>query len=334
MGVFVWASSQVIAARYAGDPALGVSLRLGCLLLALNAYNGVQLGAIAGCEAFRSVAWVAAIDGFLSVSLIPTGALMGGVEGAVVGTVVTAGIGSWVKRRVLRHVVAPYGITVRWRGGSDTPYEIWLTVVPAILLGVAVQPFEWATRVSLTREGGFGEMGIFTAAYTWGQFIAFLPTQVSGPALPMLANAYAEGRISTFVRVMMLSGLGAVGLGVLTAALGIAASEHIVAIYGPGFATAGPVIVALFAAYALCSASTFLRSVLISTGRLWSQALSALTWGGTLVGWFYWSATHTALALAESYAVAFAVTVFAQSIVVAWILKPKTSSRCHQFISL
>jgi O-antigen/teichoic acid export membrane protein len=330
MAVLVWAASPLIAEQYAGDPSLADSIRLGSVLLALNAYNGVQLGAIAGCEAFGWVALLGAADGLLTVSLIPAGALVAGVHGAVAATVIVASIGSWLKHSVLHRVMAAYGIVLRWRRGIDASSEIWRGVVPAILLGVAVQPFEWTTRVSLTREGGFGEMGIFTAAYTWGQFVAFLPAQVSGPALPMLAAVYAEGRVIPFLRLLTFSGMGAAGIGVLVALLGISASNYIVAVYGPEFETAGPVLIALFVAYALCSASTFLRSVLVATGRLWSQAFSAVLWGGTLVGWFYWSPSQSALSLAQSYVVAFGVTVLTQSLFLAWALKAMTSSgwRC------
>ena len=63
---------------------------------------GLQIGALSGFEAFRKIAEVNVVVGFVTFPLVVAGTLAWGVEGAVWGSVASTVVNLWLNHRALR----------------------------------------------------------------------------------------------------------------------------------------------------------------------------------------------------------------------------------------
>jgi O-antigen/teichoic acid export membrane protein len=310
-----WALARPLAAWLAAEPGLELALRVGALLPVVSAVGGVLSGALAGLEAFRSAARLLLLEAVLGLLLIPLGAWLAGVAGAVAGGVAAALVALPLKQAALGRRLSAAGIVVARRHAPSEWRALARLALPALLLGFALQPFEWLTRVMLAGQpGGFAQLGLFAAAFSWGNAVLFLPVQLSGPALPILAHTAAAGD---------RSGLGALlrSLTLATASLAVAVTLPLMLLagpimkaYGPGFADGSAVLRVVLVAYCVAAFSGLFRSVLASTGRMWLLLLHSLIWGGTLLAVFGLLTVEGASGLALSYLVAYGVVVVAQAL--------------------
>lgn len=302
-----------IAAHIMKAPWLSGALRIGALLLFLNTISGVQIGVLSGLEDFRSAAMLALGESILTGISAIAGAFYFGLAGAVAGSVIGASVAFPFKQRIVLHGCRDAGITISYRGVSPEFPAIWHYMVPAILLGISSQPFEWFARVHLARQlNGFGELGMFTAAYAWGQVVQLLPGQVMAPSMPILATLYAKGDRAGFVRMTRT-----VGLFTLACSLGVAlplivSSKWIMRAYGSTFTNGWRVLALVALAAAVAGLSATFRAVLIATGRVWSQNLQVLIWSSSLLAAFLLLSPWGALGLACSYLAAFSIVVVTQ----------------------
>ena len=183
-----WLSAHTLAA-----PHLSGVLRVGCLFLLLNALNGAQTGALAGFEAFRTIARVNLFVGLSSFPILVGGAYFWGLHGAVWGLTLNMGV-LWIlnhmalRRESLRTGV-PFAITDCMR---ELPV-LWRFSLPAALSGVMVGPVVWVCNAMLVNQpNGYSEMGLFTAALAFQALLFFIGGTLNAPLLSMISNKGAQ----------------------------------------------------------------------------------------------------------------------------------------------
>ena len=311
--------SSPIAGRMMNAASLTGPLRIGALLLFLGTVSGVQLGVLSGLEDFRAVALLSCGDAILTLSSTVLGAWMFGLLGAVAGSVLAAALAFPLKQIIVRRRCAAVRIVIAHRNISEEFPSLWSFVFPAILLGVSAQPFEWMARVVLARRpNGFAELGVFTAAYGWGQIVLLVPSQIAAPSMPILANMYGRHDRNGFVRLLKFVAAITAGFGFLVALPLIAVSKWIMRAYGVTFANGWRVLAIVAIAYSVAALSSLFRATLVATGQMWWQNAHAAIWGTTLAGSFFLLSTHGAVGLAFSYLIAFSVVVLTQG-TSAWV---------------
>jgi O-antigen/teichoic acid export membrane protein len=308
-----WVFAGPLATWLSGGPELEPALRVGALLLIVTPLGGVLSGALAGLEAFRAVARLTLLEAVCGLVLIPTGAWLAGVSGAVGGSVVAALAALPLKQSAVGRRLSGAGIAVAWRPTSAEWSALRQVALPALLLGFSAQPFEWLVRVMLAhRPDGLAQLGLFAAAFSWGNAVLFLPSQVSGPALPIIAHTAAAGDragLGSLLRSLLLTITGVAAVVALPLVL---LARPIMAAYGRGFSDGAPVLVVILVAYCIASFSGLFRSILTATGRMWWQLLHSVIWGGTLLVASRVFSADGAWGLALSYLVAFGVVVVTQ----------------------
>jgi O-antigen/teichoic acid export membrane protein len=313
------ALSSPIAARMMNAAWLAGPLRVGALLLFLGTVSGVQLGVLSGLEDFRAVALLSCGDAILTLSSTVLGAWLFGLTGAVAGAVLAAALAFPLKQIIVRRRCAAARIRISHRNVSEELPALWSFVLPAILLGVSAQPFEWMARVVLARRpNGFAELGLFTAAYAWGQVVLLVPSQVTAPSMPILANMYGRRDRNGFLRLLKFVAVITAGCGFAVALPLIAVSKWIMRAYGATFANGWRVLAIVAISYSVASLSSLFRATLVATGQMWWQNAHAAIWGATLAGSFFLLSSHGAIGLAFSYLIAFCVVVVTQGIS-AWV---------------
>ena len=290
-----------------------VPIRIAALLLVTNTFVAVQGGVLAGFERFRAVAWVSAADGLLNVVLPTFGAWRWGIDGAVAGLAAAGIAGLTVKQIVIHRVKAGAHIRMHLRGARRELGMLWTIAVPAMLVGVALQPFDWVSRLLLVRRGGsFAELGVFTAAFSLAQFVTFLPMQISGPVMPILANLLGAGDGRRARKLVLSSQLLVVAVAAVSGAALLVFAGPALAVFGRGFTGGRTVLVLLTLAYVVASPTLVSRAIFTATDRLWWQTWQTVVWGALLTMATFFLARRGAEGFALAYLIAYTVFTFLQ----------------------
>jgi O-antigen/teichoic acid export membrane protein len=306
-----------VARDVAQAPQLSGPLAAGAALIVLSGIGSVQVGALMGFEAFRGAATLTALEGVLTAVGMAAGAIGGGVLGAVGGMVAGQALSCLWKGRVLSQACAGAGISIRHRGVAAERQVLWSFVLPSWLNGVSTQPFEWISRLLLARgPGGLADVGIFSAAYGWGQALLLAPGQLTRASMPILTERYASAEPGAFERLLRESLTGAIVLTLLGAVPVLAGSSLIMRAYGSAFSTGTSVLAIVVLSAVAGSAGLVLRLALLATGRAWHQAAIGLIWGAALLVAFSLG-DGGAVALARSHVAAAILVVALQAFLVA-----------------
>lgn len=306
VSLFCLLLAEPLARGVMNAPHLADALQMGCLMLLLNTLNGVQSGVVYGFEAFRTQAQLCALDGFSNLVFIPAGALIYGVAGAMGGSVMAALLGVIVKQRAMNKECKLASVNIVHRKVSSEFPALWKFVLPSVLVGVSIQPFEWLTRLMLARQpNGYAELGVFTAVFTWAQFILFLPSQISSPILPILSNLLALGQIKKLKKVVISSQVLVFAITLSTAIPLAILAPFILNAYGPDFVPGRLALLTMIGAYVICVTTLVTRVFLAASDCMWLQTLQTFIWGIILVAGFNMLVPRGGFGLAVSYLISY-----------------------------
>jgi O-antigen/teichoic acid export membrane protein len=315
--------ARPIAVQVMRSENLTVPLMISALAIVFSTVAGVQIGVMAGCEAFRPVALMLTLEGFSAGALMVAGAWFGGVTGAVLGYVIGTFIAYLLRQRQVKIACEHAGIPMVALRRSDVRAEVPFivsAVIPSMLLVIGAQPAEWLARVLLVRgPEGMAALGLFTAAYSWAQLVQFVPSQISGPALTLLSNLVGAGDWTAFRRLLIESAGMVFGAAAVIAIPLALLSRFVMGLYGPEFRDGAAVFSVIVLAYAFGSVQTMFRTTFLAAQREWLQLAFTLAWGIALPVSFLLQGRRTAMTLALSYGISFLLVVLAQ-LVTAWFL--------------
>jgi O-antigen/teichoic acid export membrane protein len=186
-----WLARHTLAA-----PEISGLLRAGALLLVLGGVNGSQTGALAGFEAFKTIARVNLIAGLSSFPITLAGAWFWGVEGSVWALVANLGLNCLLNFIALRQEAAREDVPL---GYSDCFREwrvLWQFSLPAVLGGAIVGPVVWAASALLVNQpDGYSQMGIYNAVLRIKIVPEMVLNMLLAPLLPVLSERYAAGDV-------------------------------------------------------------------------------------------------------------------------------------------
>jgi O-antigen/teichoic acid export membrane protein len=285
-------------------------LVVGSGLVFFGAINGAQTGALAGLEAFKTIARVNVLSGVASFPLIVLGVWRGGLRGAVWGSVAALAINWALNNRALRRECATANISYRFSTCYRELGMLHRFSLPAFLASIVVGPAIWVCNALLVHQReGYAEMGIYTAADKWRLLILFVPTSVFTMVLPVLSNLYGEGDGAGFRKVFRANLRLNATLALLAALLIAALARPIMTIYGNSFREGRLVLIVLAFSAIPEALNSILGQPLIAAHLMWWRFGFDLLLVAVLVGlaWVLipkWGA----LGLAVSYGLAYAAT--------------------------
>jgi O-antigen/teichoic acid export membrane protein len=299
-----------LATKVLATAQLAGPLAVGSGLVFFGAMNGAQTGALAGLEAFKTIARVNVISGVASFPLIVLGVWRGGLSGAVWGSVAALAINWALNNRALRRECATAEISYQFSSCHRELSMLHRFSLPAFLASIVVGPAIWVCNALLVHQhGGYAELGIYTAADKWRLLILFVPTSVFTMVLPVLSNLYGEGDDAGFQKVFRANLQLNASLGLLAALLIAAFAAPIMAIYGNSF-RGGRLVLIVLAFSALPEAlNAILGQPLIAAQQMWWRFAFDVLLVAVLMT-FAWILIPKwgARGLAVSYGLAYAVT--------------------------
>ncbi len=171
-------------------PHLADVLRVGAIMLFLNAINGAQTGTLAGFEVFRTIAYVNLFVGLVSFPILVAGAYFGGLPGAVGGLAVNLCFNWLFNQLALRREAKCYNVPLSFNNCQRERSVLISFSLPVALSSIVVPPAMWGCRALLANQpNGYDELGIFAAAIIFQMPLLFIGGTVSTPLLSMVSNA-------------------------------------------------------------------------------------------------------------------------------------------------
>ena len=297
-----WLAEKTLSA-----PQLTGLLRMSSGFLFFGALGGAQTGALAGFEAFRTIARLNVITGLLSLPLLAGGVYCFGLVGGVIGLVIGTAFNCLLNSFALRDEMARGGIPRGYAGCSGEKRILIGFSMPTVLAGILVNPVNWICAAMLVNQpSGYGEMGLYSAASSWQKAILFLPGSLNAIALPMLSDYFGADRKDHFRKALRYNLILNGGSALAAAFLITLASPFIMRSYGAGFAVGKLVLVILSFSTVLVAVNSVAGSAIASTGRPWLGFIFNLFWGVVLVTTAHflvpiYGATGLALSMLFSY---------------------------------
>jgi len=297
-----WLASETLAA-----PQLTGLLRISAGFLFFGALSGAQTGALAGFEAFRTIARVNIMTGLVSFPLIIGGVYLFGLQGGVSGLVVSSAANCLMNTIALRAEARRAGIPIGYAGCGSERHVLLGFSMPAVLAGIMFNPVNWACAAMLVNQpDGYANMGVFSAANAWQKAILFLPGCLNAIALPMLSDFYGSGKRGDYKKALWYNIALNGGSAIIVASAITLVSSYIMRSYGSGFVEGRNVLIILSFSAVLISINSVAGSAIASAGRTWFGFLFNLLWGVALICSAYfliplYGATGLALATLFSY---------------------------------
>lgn len=314
--VFV-AAAPWIAERILAAPRLTSLVRVGALLLFLNTLNGSQTGALAGFEAFKSIAWVNLWTGLVTFPIMVGAVLMGGLTGGVWGMAAAAGVNWLLSHLALRRECRAFGVPLGFKGLAEEWRVLAEFSLPAVLGGAVLGPVNWlCSTILVNQPSGYAEMGIFNATSQWFALVLFLPGLLSQVLLPVLSETLSNGD-NCGARGLLKLALGANATTVVPCVVVLSiASPWLMSLYGKGFEESWAVLVISLITGAIFALQSPVNQLLNAKGMIWIVLFSNLLWGLLFTGLTWAFIDGGAVGLVSARLVAYVV----QSLFVLWVV--------------
>jgi O-antigen/teichoic acid export membrane protein len=302
-----WLARNALAA-----PHLTPLLRISAASLFFGAFQGAQTGALAGFEAFRTIAYLSLMNGVSSFLFLIAGVTWGGIKGAVISSVASLALACFVTHVALTAEARKLGIRIRSAQFTSEWRALLHFSFPALLSTIMVSPINWVCRAMVVNNfhGGYAQMGVYNAANQWQASILFLPSCLSAITLPVLSNLYAERRLMAYRQTLIYSLILNGGSSLAIASLVSLVSGHIMAGYGATFVEGRSVLIVLAFSAVPFAAGSVVGSAIISSGQIWYGFLFNMLWACSILGFSFllipkYGAMGLAAATLLSYSVHF-----------------------------
>jgi O-antigen/teichoic acid export membrane protein len=279
---FILAAPSLVIPGTRSAPDVAV-VRLGAVFLFFTTLNGYQMGAMAGLEAFRSIAAITAVCGVASFSLAWWFSTCFGLRGAVLSQGVSAFLLWSFYQAGLNRESRAKGVHVSCRGSWGQRWALFRFSVPGTISGIISSSAIWWCGATLVRNCGYAELALFTAANNMRLMILLVPALAAKVASPLLNNLSVEGDSASYRRTFWLALLANGGMAVLLAVALVLSGDRVLRLFGKGFA--GPTtLIALACAGAVVEVVAGSLYQAIFTGRsLWTQVVAMSVWAGVLL---------------------------------------------------
>jgi O-antigen/teichoic acid export membrane protein len=274
----------VIAAPYLARttlaaPEMSGLLRAGALLLLLGGINGAQTGALAGFEAFKTIARVNLFSGLAAFPITLAGAWFGGVTGSVWALDANLALNCILNFIALRREAAHAGVPLTYHQCGREWRVLWQFSLPSVLGGGLTGPLIWAASALLVNQSdGYAQMGVYNAVARIKIVPEMLLNMLLAPLLPVLTERFASRDIPGFQKTARSAFMMAMAITVPFALLQIAVPALTLLPYGAAYAGHHGVVQWLMFELAVLGIFAPMSQVVASMNKMWFGFVCNLSW--------------------------------------------------------
>ena len=265
-------------------PHLVVPLRIGAIILFISALNGAQTGALAGFEAFKTIAKVNLLVGLISFPIMLAGAYWGRLQGVVCSIAICLCFNWYFNHVALCQEAARSGIQPTLKECGAEWSILWRFSLPAVLSGALIGPVNWVCGALLVNQpGGYSEMGVFSVANQWYHILLFLPNVLGSVVLPVLSEQLGQRKTGQSNKTLVVA--IKVNLVVIAPIAIIAsfASPFIMNLYGRSFSDGWPTLIVVLMTAALLAIQTPVGQIIAASGRMWTGLIMNAGWASVFI---------------------------------------------------
>lgn len=301
-----WVATRTLAA-----PELAVQLQYGSALVVLNTLQGVYSGILGGFENFKRVAQVNWMGAVLGTPLLVVCTFVGGLSGAVWGSVLQVGAGCVLGQLAVRQEAARAGVKLSYRLHAGDSGILWHFSLPAFLSSTLSGPANWVCNTYLANQpNGYAEVALINAAGQWKNFLTFLPLMMTSVLVPIFASLYKAGKREEMRKMLRRNLVLNVGVCTLLSAPLAMFAPAIMNWYGPGFGRGVSALWLALGITIISAAVNLISRAMQATNRAWLECLGSGVWAGTLLlGVFLLVPAGKAVGLLEAHVVALCLQV-------------------------
>ncbi|MEM5810046.1 MAG: oligosaccharide flippase family protein [Candidatus Aenigmatarchaeota archaeon] len=274
-----WLASSTLSA-----PHLSGLLQLSAGLLFFGAINGAQTGALAGFEAFKTIAIVNFLSGIISFPLMVAGVWFFQLKGAVLALVASMIVNYFLNKIAIRIECQKFNIKPNFSSCFAEIPVLWKFSIPAFLSSAMVGPVTWLCNTMLVNQpNGYAEMGIFNAANQVRNAIIFLPSSSFYALFPIMSSELNKKNPSNEQRLHVINAYSTWYVATGLTAVVIFFTRQILNLFGKEF-IAGEVtlIIVLFSIPILTYKDGIARLVQVKE-LMWYSLFSNMLWGVFLI---------------------------------------------------
>lgn len=259
-----------IATNTINAPHLIKELRISSLVLFFSAINGSQTGALAGFEAFKTIANVNVIIGLLTFPMLYIGAYLGGITGTVWALLLNVILNCVLNYIALKRNAKCWSIKIRTIGWNRELNVLWKFSMPMLLCSVMVAPTEWICRTFIVNQpNGYAQMGLFNAANQWYTMLLFIPNVFAIALLPIISEQFKKKQLNSILKAstfsIKINTIISIPIIVVTSMF----SSLIMQLYGDDFSEGWPVLVVSVFTAGLIVIQTPLSQLVFASGMVW-----------------------------------------------------------------
>lgn len=267
LAALMFFSAGFFANEVFGEPRLEAVLRVFSVSLPFFTVLSMAVWATQGFRTVKYDVYVHQVQLPASnVALVAVFYLLGApVLGAAVAYVISTAAGSVLALYYLRRVFP--GLLDRGTPPKSEPRELFGFSIPMIFANVGQNLNFWVGTTVLGILATAGAVGAFNVAARTAALSAIFRAMFGGIFAPMVSNLYARGKLeelgSLYQDVSRWAFTGSFAIFLITILL----ARDIMAVFGPQFVSAWPVLVLLAAAQAFSSSTGHTTRVLAMTGN-------------------------------------------------------------------
>ena len=306
VAVAVWILAPWLADHTLSRPDLTGIVRISTGLLLLGGVQGAQGGALAGLEAFKTVARLNIVSGLVSFPLLVLGAFWGGVGGTIWALNANAAVGVLLHNVALRREMALARLPeVDSWDRRDLPV-LWRFTLPAALGALVTSAVQWGCWGILARRpDGYDALGAFNGANQWFLALMFLPNLLAQSVLPLMAEQLGQDRHHQGRRLLGFA-MKVNALVVVPVLFLSLASPWIMGLFGRSFRGDWPTLVVVLLTAVFLSVQTPVGQIITASGRVWAGFWMNVGWAVVFVwatfAWASWGGLGLATARLAAYA--------------------------------
>jgi O-antigen/teichoic acid export membrane protein len=268
--ILLFGLSELLADEVFARPELVQPLRLIALAGFFLVFVSYQIGALQGFGAFREMSFAGVAAGAFHVALTSLGAFLGGVNGAILGFVVSSALRAVLLGRALDEVRRAHDVPKSVVVARSDFHPIWRLAVPAGLAGIVTLPSLWLVTVLVSRlPDGLALVAIFAVAHQLRLAVLQLPSLLNAVSFSALSRAKGRNETSHFRSIFWSNLTVNIGFSAVVVIVMISLSEPLLRLYGPEFGDGRWLLIILLVSVIPESLAMSTYQLIQSAGRMW-----------------------------------------------------------------
>lgn len=313
--------SGYIANSMLNAPGIIGNLRVGAFILFFSLMNGAQSGALSGFEDFKHLSFSNILNGILEIILLPLGAYLWGLSGAVLG------FGSCF---LLVFIYNTYHVNKNFKYTDINIFSIVKKIkftdfsilykfsFPIALSSWLILVMYWVSKTMIVKDADFTSMANYDVAEQFKAQLMFIPGILSQVLLPILTNRTAEKQSKEAKSMIWMNIKINVAITFFIFLIILLFGKYILIIYGKEYTNTFPLYILCFCAI-IDSISNSYIPVIISSNRVWNILVFNLTWGMVLFS--IYTFCKTTMVPENALAIAYLSAALVQMVLITMYLK-------------